>query len=173
MAVNTNKIEQINREFEAGLISKAISRLEGLLGNDQNETIYREKLGKIYHSVNWLEKAGEYWFLTKRSPEKADAIKAFVDGNGNSATRILTVLKFRGDVDKLPEAVRAIYSALESESAASNGYIPKYSSDQRKPKYDHVQSNTDRFFTAGCIFIGIATAVSAVIGLITIVSWVL
>ncbi|MEM1357015.1 MAG: DUF6584 family protein [Bacteroidota bacterium] len=173
MAVNPDKIEQIDREIEAGLISKARSRLEGLLGNDPNETLYREKLGELYYSINWLEKAGEYWFLTKRSPRKSIPIKAFSDNNGNSATRILTVLKFKGDVDKLPEDVMEISRALESESATSNGYVPRYYSSRNGPKHNRPKSKLDGLFMVGCIFMAVAIAASAIVGLITIVKWVL
>jgi hypothetical protein len=172
MSINQKKLNQISQEIQAGKISKAISRLEGLIRFNPNEQIYREKLGEIYYSVKWLERAGKYWFLTEREFRKEKAIKIFENQHGNSATQILTALKFRGDVDKLPQEVRSIYRRLEQESLSVNRYIPKYSTNEKRPRLEYSETMIDKLWSFGCLLVFVIIIGLAIIGTIDVFRWI-
>jgi hypothetical protein len=173
MSINKSKLDQIELEFKSGLVTKAISRLEGLSHNNPNEILYREKLAEIYFSVNWLEKAGENWYLTSRTHFKIKSIELFEKQNGSSATQILTVLKFRGDVEKLPKDLKTIYRNLESESLKINGYVPTYSLGKKQPHYKATESTNDKLFTIGCISVIALIIIFTIIGFIAFLKWII
>lgn len=172
MAIDEKKVKQINKELSAGLTSKAIARLQGMIFANPDELAYRNMLGEIYYSVHWLEKAGQYWYLGPRDDErKTVAVSAFENHHGNSAFQSLSTLKFWGDVASLTKEVQAIYRNLEERSLVENGAVPKFDKKGRKADEEHQAGLTDRLIGAGCLAITIAVLLLSLLGLITLVRW--
>jgi len=95
-------MESVRKDFNKGLKTRAINRLQGLINAYPNSIEFREELGKVYESVEWKEKSGLYYLLTETNSEQAlKNIKIYLQSINQSGYKALTDLKFKGDKKKM------------------------------------------------------------------------
>ncbi len=132
-------------------------------------------LAEILWRLQFPEMAGRYWYLEEhKNPEMQEAVAAFEGSVHKDPTFILRMLKFRGDIDQLPEFPRQRLLSLQQESMRKYGEYPRYGTKSRAEWVTRpARKLRDRIFPIGCMLLWTLSAALAVIGLIQVIRWLL
>jgi len=98
-----NILRRVDSNIAAGELGTARQQLHTLINLYPYDLSLRRKLGDLYARLQYLERAGCYWYLEeKKSPQMERACAAFEKFCGGHPFVILRALKFRGGSESLP-----------------------------------------------------------------------
>ena len=171
------KIKSIRDDIDKGLKSKAMNRLQGLINAYPNELEFREELGRLYLSVNWLEKAGLHLLLIEpQNEEEQEAVEVYMKSINNSGHKALVDLKFKGDRKIIPPSALRKIEVLESKSLKETNVIPKFKhvSPNKIERSNTIRetwkSKLELYFV---ITLLVSIPILIIIGIIQVIKWFL
>jgi hypothetical protein len=155
--------EKIEREIQAGRLGIARDRLHGLLSTYPEDLRLRSRLGDVYWLLGYPVEAGRFWFFDNPiEGDKQAAVDAFIRACRSDSAEILRRLKVHSKFKELEVEANAKLEHLLNEVGRS---LPP----REAPDTARVTSNALCF---ACTAIGISLLVLALIGLITVLTWV-
>ncbi|MGD9855321.1 MAG: DUF6584 family protein [Planctomycetaceae bacterium] len=167
-------LKRIESEIAAGDLGKGRDRLHGLISSYPNDLTLRSRLAEVYWKLQYPHRAGCYWFLEEhQTHETREAVAAFEKRCGGDPWIILHSIKFRGDPDHLSPLARERLEGVIARCKAKYGRYPDFS--QKRTRYIETaqQKATTTLLATGCITALVLIGACAIVGLITIVSWLL
>jgi hypothetical protein len=169
-------LEKVEQDIASGDLGKARDRLHGLVATYPNRLALRRKLGDIYWQLQYPAMAGRYWYLEEsKSPDMVAACKVFEGSCGHSSFQILLALKFRGDLESIDsEFVKDSLLTLQAQVKNEYGYLVDFQK-QGADKYQWTpRSKTrGRVSTIGCVVAAVLGIALMLIGLGTVIGWML
>ena len=168
---------RIEDEIAAHDLGKARDRLHGLLVTYPEDLAIRHKLGEVYRQLGHPAMAGRYWYLEQPTmAEEIAARRAFERSCGGSQLEILLALKFRGDPDKLRDShARQKLQALIKDVEAEYG-MRVHARRRGKRKYERTRLPgrwVGVLLAVGCLVMALVGLGLVLIGLATVVGWLL
>lgn len=168
IAIN-DKLLRVEHDIAAGRLKRAIDRLHGHIYANPNELIFRQKLGELYHQIRFLENAGCYWYLFEPKTDEIAAARAIFEESVNrDPLKILTCLKFRGDIDQLESAfAKELIRSLQQKSLQQYNWFPDY-----RAKITAPIGKLSIWMNALMIGVVLLIILFLIIGFITTVKWI-
>lgn len=166
------KWKDIQNDIDAGQKFRAADRLTNMLRNYPENAIISNKLAELYYEAGFLDAAGKYWLWYPSNEYRVvRSVEIYRESMGNSATRILNDIKFRGDKSKLRNFSREILEELEEQSKKEGGFV--YRSPFEREEKSDIQHNQNNLgcLLLGIIFFGLFCS-SLIVGFYTIVNWI-
>ena len=169
------KIESVKSDISKGYKTRAINRLQGLINAYPNVLEFREELGKLYEGVDWKEKSGLYYLLTETASDSAkENVNVYLKSINNSGYKALMDLKYKGDKELLPEAVKTTLEDLEQRSIEVSGTFPFY---LHKAPNSHVRGQhqttwRDQLVPIFAITMLLLLIALIFIGLVQVIKWI-
>ena len=168
---------RIERDIAAHDLGKARDRLHGLLATYPDDLAIRHKLGEVYWQLGHPAMAGRYWYLEQpATANKAAACWAFERSCGGSQLETLLALKFRGDADGLsdPYARQKLQTLMRDVEAEYGMRI--HAGKRGKTKYERTRLPgrwVGVLLAVGCAAVALVALSLVLIGLATVVSWLI
>lgn len=171
------KLESIETDIQNGLKFKSADRLRNLINQYPNEQKLWNRLAELYYESGFLDGAGRYWILTEPTDERIKkSVDAYQKSVNYSGYQILQEITFRGDKSKLSEYGRTKLNELENDSSERVNYIPKFAKKlnrkERKQQKNKKRSFKDRLIEKLLLALVISIPILAIIGFITITTWI-
>jgi hypothetical protein len=165
----------VRDEVARGRLWKARDRLRGHLRDDPANQDVLDMLGAVHFAMGDLPEAGRHWWLTDRDDESARSARvAFEERFGTDAEAVLRALPRPARPDRYPPPVRA---RLEEVVAAAGIPLATWRwarpAAERLPDVRRPPSLRSRIGVAGPPIAFVALIALLLIGLATIVGWVL
>ena len=108
------------KDVERGELGRARDRLQGLLAAYPEELEIRRRLGEIYWSLQYPERAGCYWYLLPSDrPEMETAKRAFARQYGGNPWAMLKAIHYNGGI----ESVRGTYAGDALHDLADRAHL--------------------------------------------------
>jgi hypothetical protein len=119
-------LAKVDEDLRRDNLGTARDRLHSLVRAYPDDLSLRARLAEIYDRMHFPAMAGRYWYFEeRRTPNVEAAIRAFERSCNNNPLLMLSALKFRGDVVKMPEHARGRLEALRREVHNMRGFLPK------------------------------------------------
>lgn len=155
-------IKKIEEDIRKNDLGKARDRIHGLISTYPNELELRRKLGDIYFILGYPSMAGRYWYLEKeKTPEMIKACIQFEKTMGNDPFLIARALKFKGDNEVLKK--------LKLNQVIS----PVQNKVKEKLQEEPTDSSKDKLIVFGCFSIITLTILFALIGVYSLLNWII
>ena len=166
-------LARIEAEIAAGDLGSARDRLHGLLVTFPDRLDLRERLGDVYWRLQQPAMAGRYWYLHEQSsPERAAAIERFARAFGNDPLQMLCALKFRGTLESIKDTLaQQKLLELRDRAKACHGCDYRFGAVGRERFRPCPQSLLGTTGGLGCTLLATGLAVLAIIGVITVIGW--
>lgn len=166
-------LEQIEIEVKTGELGKARDRLHGLIATYPDDLTLRARLAQVYWTLQYPEMAGRYWlFEAGETDEIRMAQAAFEKRYGRDPLLMLQAIKFRGNPDLLPPPARQRLDRLIAECQDKHEYYPTFAHRQVNWQQTEKGKTQERALLIGLITVVLIVVSCALIGLITVLSWV-
>lgn len=169
-------LERVEQEIQNGNLGQARERVYGLINSYPDNLSLRRKLAEIYWKLQYPAMAGRYWYLEEdQTAEMKSACQIFEKQMGEDPLQILLALKFRGNL----EAVENQYAGrilLGLHKRAKEKYTNRMYQDFRNQgakKFYAPQPAKSKKDSVGCALIAALGAALVLIGLYTIVEWII
>lgn len=169
-------LRKVEYDIINGNLGLARDRLHGLMMSYPDDLSLRVKRAEVYWKLQQPVMAGRYWYLMEeRSPEMEAAVQAFEKMQGHDPLRIMRALKFRGELSgiegtyagQIISDLMSIVKERHSEEALLG--LPGMSPKIKKPNNRHGGQGSD----FGCWIVLIIVICLILIGLITVVGWII
>ena len=173
--MNDRTLNRIEADIASGDYGKARDRLHGLIATYPDALPLRRRLGDVYWQLQYPAMAGRYWYLEEdRSPQMAQACRAFERSCGNDPVLMLLALKFQGDI----EAIRDTFAghallALQKRAGEERDCTIQFGKrGQEKYQYTSQQRAWGKWVWVGCLLGSLVSLGLMVIGLVTVTQWI-
>lgn len=158
------QLYKASQEINAAYKAKAVNRLRNLINTYPDDMRAREALGRLYFDSGFYDAAGLQWFLCEPSAEKEKCIGIYMSTVNHSALHVLKDLKYRGDLENLPEYAQIKLKALREQSGTANK--KSYNKHLEKPPKKREASFVDDFAKFGCLLLVLILVVVFILGAI-------
>lgn len=155
-------LRRVEEDIAAGNLGKARDRLHGLVQQYPDDLSLRSRLAEVYWQLRFPAMAGCYWYLEEPTTEAMRQAQAeFERSCGRDPLHILLRLKFRGNVESLPQYARLQLERLQEECQRKHGRYPAFRSGGKRWQLTQPAS-------WGCFLALFALFVLAAVGLVTV-----
>jgi len=169
-------LEKVEQDIASGDCGKARDRLHGLIATYPNNLALRRKLGDVYWQLQYPAMAGRYWYLEEsKSPDMIAACKVFEESCGHSSFQTLLALKFQGDLESIDsEFAKDRLLTLQTQVKNEYGYFVDFQKHgAEKYKWTPRSKTRGRVSTIGCVAAVVLGIALMLIGLSTVIDWLL
>lgn len=167
------KWKDIQQDIDAGYKYSAANSLKKMLQHYPEEYFISNKLAELYYDAGFYDAAGKYWLWYPSNEYRVvKCIEIYRESMGNSATRILNDIQFRGDKSRLRNFSREIIEELEKESEEEGGVIYWDDTQIHEDHEDHFVGENSGCELLALLIVGLFI-LALVVGFYTIVGWII
>ncbi len=158
-------LRKVEQEMETGQLGRARDRLHGLLATYPEDLELRAKLAEVYWLLQDRAMAGRYWYLQQPTDQRMRlAREAFEQYCGRDPLRMLLCLKFRGELEGVPEGYgRDTLKRLQKASLRRHGHTIAFG---RRGRERYRSSVGSKARGCGCGILVLVALIALVAGLV-------
>ncbi|MCS6830793.1 MAG: hypothetical protein RMM08_01720 [Armatimonadota bacterium] len=166
-------LQRVEEDIAAGNLGRARDRLHGLVWQYPDDLSLRCRLAEVYWQLGFPAMAGCYWYLEEPvTPAMQQAHAEFERSCGKDPLCILFRLKFRGNIETLPEYARLRLKGLQEECERKHGRYPVFVAKRREWRSSGTV-HRQNLENLGCLLLLLAVLALAIIGFGTVLSRVI
>ncbi len=167
-------LKRVESEIAAGDLGKARDRLHGLSRTYPDDLSLRSRLAEIYWKLQFPHMAGCYWFLEdNQTDDTRHAVASFEKRCGGDPWIMLHSIKFRGHPDSVSPFAKQRLDDLISRCKKKYGSYQDFRGQRTRYVETAKQKWINILFTIGCLSVLILIGLCAIVGLSTIIVWLI
>jgi hypothetical protein len=165
-------LRRVEHDIADGNLGKARDRLHGLVDHYPDDLSLRRRLGDVYFQLQYLDRAGCYWYLEKHKNEEMQrACDAYVQSKGGDPLLILKGLRIGCNPESFPTGyARDVLISLKSK-APGYRFPGQVTEKVPFPPKTFRSQIRDAAMLWGCAVVAFIAAMIFLAGIFTLVMW--